>query len=1184
MSLLRTTGAPWRTGSRLGACRVPTDRCAEDVCHRFPRAWWSLILAGLVVLPAPFLASSHQGVIAPPPGPLSPHGLLAAADGAFLRGIGGSFTENRGQVRNGDVRYTLAVGSLHVAMVPSGLLIEMLDAGAGTSAASSRSPSDSSSQDGDDATAVSASVIRIGFEGSNRVMPRGRGEFPPRSNYFTGNDPSKWQVGITSYREVVYEDLYDGIDLVYQAGESGLKYEFVVRLGADPGRIRWSYEGVAGLEILEGALAARTGFGEFRDAAPIAYQGDREVRCRYSLHGLSVGLRCGSWDPTKTLTIDPLLYSTFLGGSTDTRGLALAVDASGDAYVTGYTLSADLPTTPGAYRTSIVGVGTWDAFVVKLNPSGTAPVYSTFLGGSSIDRGFAIAVDGAGDAYVAGYTNSSDFPTTPGALRTSFTSGGMEGFVTKLNAAGNALLYSTFLGGSADDRAYAIALDAYGDALVTGRTKSPDFPITPGAFDPTFQNTICGLVLCAHGFVSKLSADGSALAYSSYLGGRSSDRGLGIAVDTSGDAYVVGYTNSSDFPVTPGAYGTAFHAGACGSFTCSEGFVAKVNPAGTALAYSTFLGGSKTEHVHEVAIDSGGAAYVTGETNSTDFPVTPGGYETTYPGAGNRHAFVARLDATGSSIVYSTFLGGSNSDHGHGIALDASGNAYVVGRTNSSDFPTTPGAVDTAFGGGATNDVFVSELNAAGTQLLYSTFLGGSADDWGNAIAIDAGANVYVTGHTLSSNFPTTPGAFRTAYSGLSEAFVAKLSRVLAPTVKITSPTSGAVATTSATVTGISSRATLVQVRVGGAAWTGATGVASWTVTFDLTPLPDGSIFIEARAFNGTLESAHDSVTIQKAPAALALDRCTVRPGVAAIQVGGTQAFAAIGWNGTTEIVGVTAAWSVTGNIGTISPAGVLTATTTGSGSVVASVTYAGRSAACSSNATITAGPPPTVTITSPSSASSVTTNAIVVRGTSTHADAVQVRAGNGSWSAVVGSVDAWSAQLDLSGFADLQPLAIEARAFNGSVESTHDQVTVVKVLPLVVLISYPAERAQVSGTLTVTGTATPGSTVQIRFDGGLWVNASASGSAWSYRIDTTTTFDGDHLIEARAVWGSGASPVVARDVVVSNSKPPWPALPLSPLCGLAVAIPLAGLVLVLFLVRRRRRRRAVTPGGVRRR
>ena len=1139
-----------------------------------PGAWLTLILVGLVVLSTPFVTASLQRGTGPPPVPSSPHRSLATV-AAFLRAVGGSFTENRGQVRDGDVRYTFAAGGLRVGMVPSGLLISVLDDGARISAASSRSPTDSIREDEGDATAVGASVVRIGFDGSNPVAPRGRGELPTRNNYFAGSDPSKWRVGITSYREVVYEDLYDGIDLVYRPDGAGLKYEFVVRPGADPDRIRWSYQGVVGLEITAGALVVRTDFVEFEDAAPIAYQGEREVRCSYSIEGRSVGFRCSAWDPTQALTIDPLLYSTFLGGSTDARGLSLAVDASGDAYVTGYTLSADFPTTPGAYRTSIGGAGTWDAFVVKLNPSGTAPVYSTFLGGSNNDRGFAIAVDGAGDAYVAGYTNSSDFPTTPGALRTSFASGGMEGFVTKLNPAGNALLYSTFLGGTADDRIYAIALDANGDAFVTGRTKSPDFPVTAGAFDPTFQNTICGPVLCAHGFVSKLDANGSTMVYSSYLGGRSSDRGLGIAVDSSGDVFIAGYTNSSDFPVTPGGYRTAFHAGACGSFTCSEGFVAKVNAAGSALAYSTFLGGSKTDIAHEVAIDSAGAAYLTGETNSTDFPVTPGAYESTYAGAGNRHTFVTKLDATGSTLVYSTFLEGSNTDQGHGITVDTSGNAYVVGRTNSSDFPITPGAVDTTFGGGATNDVFVSQLGAAGTQLLYSTFLGGGADDWGNAITLDASANVYVTGHTRSSNFPTTPGAFRTTYSGFAETFVAKLSAVLAPAVKITSPSSGAVATTSATVTGTSSRATLVQVRVGSAVWTNATGVASWTVTFDLSPFPNGPIVFEARAFNGTVESAHDSITIQKAPATLGLDRCTVRPDVAAIQVGGTQAFAASGWNGTTEIAGVSAAWSVTGSIGNITPNGVFTATTSGTGSVVASVTYSGRSATCSSGVAVTAGPPPMVAISSPSSGSNVTTNLIVVRGTSSHADAVQVRAGNGLWSAVGGPVDAWSAQLDLSGFANMQTVVIEARAFNGSAESTHDQISVVKVLPLVVQISYPAERAQVSGTLTVTGTTTAGSAVQIRFDAGLWVNASTSGAAWSYRIDTTTTFDGDHLIEARAVWGSAASPVVARFVVVSNTKPPWLALPQPLLCGLAVAILLAGFILVLLLARRRRGRRA---------
>src|SRR2546425_606080 len=393
------------------------DRRAEWACYRSPSAWLTLILAGLVVLSTPFVTASLQRATGPPPVPSSPHRVLAT-NATFLRGLTGSFTEKRGQVRDGDVRYTFAAGGLRVGMVASGLLIGVLDHGARISAASSRSPSDSVREDGGDATTVGASVVRIAFEGSNRVAPRARGELPARSNYFAGSDPTKWRVG----------------------------------------------------------------------------------------------LQCGSWDRTQALTIDPLLYSTFLGGSTDARGLALAVDASGNVYVTGYTLSADLPTTPGAYRTSIGGAGTWDAFVVKLNPSGTAPVYSTFLGGSNHDRGFAIAIDAAGDAYVAGYTNSSDFPTTPGALRTSFASGGVGGIVTKLKPPRDGPLYSTFLGGTADDRIYAIALDANGEAFVTGRTKSPDFPITAGAVDPTFQNTICGALLFAPRLLSKLHADRGAMA------------------------------------------------------------------------------------------------------------------------------------------------------------------------------------------------------------------------------------------------------------------------------------------------------------------------------------------------------------------------------------------------------------------------------------------------------------------------------------------------------------------------------------------------------------------------------------------------------------------------------------------------------------------------------------------------
>jgi hypothetical protein len=1016
-------------------------------------------------------------------------------------------------------------------------------------------------------------VVRIVFEGSNLVAPRASGELSSRHNYLSGMDRSKWQVGLRTYREVAYLDLYDGIDLVYRVSDAGLKSEWRVRPGGDARRIRWTYEGITDLAPEGAGLIARTPHGELRDAPPIADQGDRAVPCRYSFSGLSVGFACDPWDPTKTLTIDPLLYSTFLGGSQDSRGLSIAVDSAGSAYVAGYTKSPDFPTTAGTYAPTIRSAADWDAFVMKLNPSGTGLVYATFLGGRGRDRAFGIVIDAGGNATVTGYTNSSDFPTTPGAFRTTFTSGTNEAFVTHLSADGASLLYSTLLGGTVDDRAYALTLDAAGNAYVTGRTGSADFPITPGAFGPTFRTTACRLSVCAHGFISKLSADGRRLLYSSFLGGSLSDRGLGVAVDAAGNAYVAGFTDSSDFPVTSGAYGTVFHGGTCGPSPCTDAFVAKVDPAGTALVYSTFLGGSRGDQAHDIAVDSRGTAYVTGDTNSTDFPVTAGAFETQYRGlAGVDHAFVVHLDATGATLLYSTFLGGSNSDRGSGIRVGPAGNAFVVGRTNSSDFPTTSGAYDPVFHGGATNDVFVSELDAGGTGLVSSTFLGGASDDWGNAVALDSQTNVYVTGHTSSSNFPTTPGAFRTTYAGFAQAFVTKLSLAPGPTVRLTSPNAGAVATASVTVTGTAARATLIQVRVNRTTWIDATGIDSWTVTLDLAPFPLGSLVLEARAMNGTIESVHDFVTIQRVANSPALDRCTVRPDVVAVQVGTRQAFAVSGWNGTTELA-LGASWSVTGTIGTIAASGILNATTAGLGSVIALATDGPRSASCSAQVTVTSGAPPRVTITSPSSGSNATSNSLVVRGTSAQADGVQIRSGTGPWSAVAGPLAYWSAAVDISGIPDGQALSIEARAFNGTVESTHDRIVLVKTLPVVITISYPPDRSQVSGILNVTGTATQGSTVRLRFDGGRWQNLTPSGTSWSFRIDTTATFDGDHLIEVQSVLGVRESAILSRDVIVANAKAGLSILSPPVLWGLLTGIPLATL-LTLAVARRRRRRR----------
>jgi len=394
-----------------------------------------------------------------------------------------------------------------------------------------------------------------------------------------------------------------------------------------------------------------------------------------------------------------------------------------------------------------------------------ALAYSTYLGGSDGDQGYGIAADASGNAYIAGLTLSADFPTTLGAFQTTFAGGYYDAFVSKLNATGSALVYSTYLGGNNQDEGLGIAIDASGNAYVTGVTDSSNFPITSGAFQTSNGGQY-------DTFITKLNESGSALLYSTYLGGSNDDWVAGIAIDGSGNAYVTGWTSSPDFPTTPGAFQTS-PPGA------QNAFVTKLNAVGSAPVYSTYLGGvGPSGGGSGIAVDASGNAYVIGHAETSDFPTTPGAFQTTY--GGERDAFVSKLDAVGSALIYSTYLGGSNLDFGSGIAVDASGSAYVTGATYSSNFPTTPGAFQTTHRGH--EDAFVSKLNAAGSALLYSTYLGGGGGASGIGIAVDTSGNAYLTG-AAGAGFPTTPGAFQTTFGGgtscsgspCSDAFVGKL-------------------------------------------------------------------------------------------------------------------------------------------------------------------------------------------------------------------------------------------------------------------------------------------------------------------------------------------------------------------------------------------------------------------------
>jgi len=468
-----------------------------------------------------------------------------------------------------------------------------------------------------------------------------------------------------------------------------------------------------------------------------------------------------------------LIWSTFLGGNERDWSLAIALDGSGNAYVTGTTESADFPTTSGAFDLTYNGVEPFywaDVFVAKLNSTGSALVYSSFLGGTDADRASGIAVDGSGNAYVTGDTWSENFPVTPGALDITYsgTYFGRDIFVAKLNVTGSALSYATFLGEDGDEQGNGIAVDGSGNAYVTGYTSAEAFPATSGAFDVTYNG--------GHDvFVAKLNATGSSLDYATFLGGSGDEWADGIAVDGSGCVYVTGSTDSVGFPTTAGAFdGT--HNGQ------NDAFVAKLNKTGSSLVYSTLMGGDGRDAGFGIAVDGSGNAFVTGSTVSVGFPTTAGAFDGTHNGQDD--AFVAKLNATGSALVYSTFLGGSAGDVGSGIAADGSGHAYLTGYTQSTDFPSLAGAFDPTFNG--SYDAYVVKLDPMGSALSYASFLGGGGYDSGSGIVFDGSASVYVSGDTWSADFPTTAGAFDPTSNGQMNAFVTKLSLIATPVLSET--------------------------------------------------------------------------------------------------------------------------------------------------------------------------------------------------------------------------------------------------------------------------------------------------------------------------------------------------------------------------------------------------------------
>src|SRR5579859_2452549 len=533
-------------------------------------------------------------------------------------------------------------------------------------------------------------------------------ELSGRANYYIGNDPSKWQTGVRQYAGVSYRNVYPGVDMAFHGQQRQLEFDFIVAPGANSESIAMGFTGEKKLATdNSGNLILSVAAGDVVLHKPVAYQereGKRElVDVNFEVKNRhEVAFALGSYDHSRELVIDPsLTYAMFLGGSAEDEAFSIAVDGSGNAYVAGQTAS---PTFPAVGGTSTSGG--FDAFVTRIG-AGPSPDFTTVIGGTGTDAALGVTVNSTG-VYVIGNTDSATFPS----IAILGPRGGQDVFVARLNSASGIASYITRIGGTGTDAGNGIAADSSGNAYIGGETKSSDFP-TANPFQSSNNSGDTG-------WVAELNAAGTALTYSTYLGGSTGDLVTGIALDSSNNAYVTGITISADFPVTTGAFQTTQNG-------ADDAFITEVKSDGSALVYSTFLGGTGSDDAMGIAVDAAGEAYVTGDTTSADFP-TANAAQTS--NGGGKDVFVTKLTSDGTGLMFSTYYGGTLDDTGSGIALDSFGDAYVTGRTASSGFAVPGSPFQASLSG--TSDAFVLELSNTGFA-VYASFLGGTANE--NSIA-----------------------------------------------------------------------------------------------------------------------------------------------------------------------------------------------------------------------------------------------------------------------------------------------------------------------------------------------------------------------------------------------------------------------------------------------------------------
>jgi hypothetical protein len=566
--------------------------------------------------------------------------------------------------------------------------------------------------------------LTLSFENAQFVSPTAVGVAGHKANFFLGDRGTYTNVKV--YTSIVYENLWSGIDLIYKGTEHGAKYEFQVKAGVDPNIIRVRCEGYDNIMIQDRTLNIDMKDSSLVDNGLIAIQENDEIKAKFVSHGShSYGFQLDDYDISKGLTIDPLIYFTTINRSLDEFGLSMAIDSHGCVYGTGWTESWDF--SAGIVYDNELD-GPTDTFVFKLSSDGNSVEYSTFIGGSDRGQGNGIRVDGFGNAYIAGWTNSEDFPTI-NAYNSTYNGDGSV-FVCKLSANGDELLYSTFVGGSDAESPDDLVVDNEGNVYVSGWTYSQDFPMV-NPFDETHNG---GSDNGDDIFVFKLSPEGDTLLFSTYVGGSGDDISQGIEVDSNGNVYVCGWTDSEDFPTTENAYEE--EAG-----LWIDIFVFKLSPTGDSLVYSTYIIATQYDFVRDLAIDQYGAVYLVGFTRSPDFPKV-NAYDSTSNGGFD--CIILKLSPSFESILYSTYIGGNDTEQLYSVVVDQYGCAYACGFTDSHNFPMENAANDTYPGGDTSG--FVLKMDADGNELLYSTYIGTNNDDFIGAINIDSDGTAYVGG------------------------------------------------------------------------------------------------------------------------------------------------------------------------------------------------------------------------------------------------------------------------------------------------------------------------------------------------------------------------------------------------------------------------------------------------------